>query len=266
MNTNDWLALTRRRANQLDAWEATQVAALSAPLGIQLKALLIELSRRYLISFGSIYARDPDPAKIAAISTWLDNELALVSFDRAAPQIIEATKKPYVHGMVTAALMLGTVLAVANREPVITPDAKETAGWAVGRAAGRITEARDLTRQADSWGGFTTAMAKAHQARTALEIGASAAIVRAAANGIKAYGDSSDVTIIWVCQPGACPICLPYDGSIMGEGGSFMAADNSVADAPPVHNRCACRLGVADSGISSIVGALKAGAYQDLED
>jgi hypothetical protein len=267
VNLNDWLALSRRRSDQLQAWETTALAGLTAPMATQLQAILVELAKRYVIEIGSIYERDPDPKAVADITRWLDGQLAAIDLSAIAPQVTALAKEPYVHGMVTAAMMVGATIPKPLQKPVVTENARQSGKLAAENAVMRMGEARGFTTSAKSWGGFTLAMAKASQAVTAIKTSASWAIVASAAAGVVAYATTrgAKLDVIWICDEGACPICLPFGGAVMTKEGVFISADGAMISSPPTHPNCRCETGTVDKSLTGLlVAALSSGSSQSI--
>lgn len=256
-----WLAILRARENRLLAYQTAFLTGLSGPLKAKLTLIFAELTRRYVMGVGSVYQRDVDSQKVGDVGTWLDGQLAALDVSTTAAQIQAASVKPYVIGAVAAAALVGLSQSPKNVTPKVTDDAVRASIEAQSKAATRLDQAREIVRSSKRWGDFTLGMAKANQSVSALNNGGSWAIHRSASMGSADFashgaGSSlhfSDLTTIWVCQPGACPICLPHNGQEI------------TLDYPPAHFHCRCQPGLATRDLAPVArDAVLAGAYQNL--
>jgi hypothetical protein len=252
--------------------ENKAAAALSEPVTSQLQAITQELARRYVLEFGSIYAREPDPAKLSALKSWLTGELAKVDTSHVNKALKKATTQAWKHGYESAHADLGLKVDKIP-SPAVSEETYAAIKATRGEVEQRLKGAQKLVAGAQRWGDLTYVMAKANQAATTARSHATY-VTNATSNDAVMHVALSqkNVLLCWFNERDSCIHCAAYAGLTVKPGklfpGGLTYGDRAIRTepfaSPPLHHWCRCHLGIIRKDDLAVPAALKREAQRSI--
>lgn len=270
MTVTSWIQQVEQRAEQLLAIEQKAGDRAARPIEQKLQSITRELTKRYIQAFGSLFARDIDPLKLAGIQAWLLSELQSINADHIVDSIITAAQTASEHGVNAAYEQVNTPRDERIVEPEIDPQVRENAQNAHTDVAAKLFTAGVLLGAVTRWGDFTTVLAKVKQASNTARQAAQTTVNASSASAMEAVGISlvsqgGSYKKVWWTERNACVHCQAYAGETAELGGSFQGGltygkkpitENDVPSCP-LHNSCRCRQELIATNDSAIPAALK---------
>lgn len=248
---SDWIDAANKRADDLYRIEQQTADAVAKPIEKELADVMQGLAKRYITEVGSVYERNPDPAKVALVTTWLVHELRLINFGHIDAALKTGIAKAWKHGLKSLSAKSLPRSARNLRRPRISKELREVVTEAKYEAAQRIVKAIELVESAERWGDLTTAMAKARQSANSARGIANYVTNRTSNEAVQAVSAKAAEWIpVVFTEIDACVHCQAYAGVTTDDDGKLPGkltyGEKPVHiepfAGPPIHRHCRCHL------------------------